>query len=107
MPQRSICMVCRAAVLWTVTESGKRMAVDPEPDEKGNTAVYRDGTGTYRSRRPSEELPRMGWEKLHIPHVATCAARRPAPDQARAQPGPLPPGVLDLAAYRRKARGRS
>lgn len=107
MPQRSICMDCRGAVLWTVTEGGKRLAVDPEPDETGNTAVYRDGTGTYRSRRPSEELPRMGWEKLHIPHVATCPARRRTPAPAPARPGTLPPGVFDLAAYRRRSRGRS
>ncbi|MBT2453316.1 hypothetical protein [Streptomyces sp. ISL-86] len=104
MPRRPICMDCHREVLWTVTDAGKRLAVDPEPDDTGNTAVYRDGLGTYRSRRPSDELPRMAWEKLHIPHVATCPARTRTPTQKR--PAVLPPGVLDLAAYRRKAGGR-
>ncbi|RWZ74902.1 hypothetical protein EQK42_16480 [Streptomyces albidoflavus] len=104
MPQRSICMDCRRDVLWTVTDAGKRLAVDPEPDETGNAAVYRDGTGTRRSRRPSEELPLMAWEKLYVPHVATCPARQRPATQKR--PAVLPPGVLDLAAYRRRAGGR-
>ncbi|MGW6391134.1 hypothetical protein ACWFR1_11655 [Streptomyces sp. NPDC055103] len=97
------CMACHREVLWTVTDAGKRLAVDPEPDETGNAAVYRDGTGTRRSRRPSEELPLMAWEKLYVPHVATCPARRPATPK---RPAVLPPGVLDLAAYRRRAGGR-
>ncbi|WP_434593447.1 hypothetical protein [Streptomyces sp. A5-4] len=102
MPRHAICMDCHREVLWTLTDAGKRLAVDPEPDDTGNSAVYRDGTGTYRSRRPSEELPRMAWEKLHVPHVATCSARRRGPAPAR--PGTPPPGVSDLAAYRRRGR---
>ncbi|MFF0395111.1 hypothetical protein ACFYSJ_04875 [Streptomyces sp. NPDC005248] len=100
----SICADCHREVLWTVTESGKRLAVDPEPDSEGNAAVYRDGVGTTRSRRPSDEMPLMGWERLHVPHVATCWARRAAPAPAR--PDTLPPGVSDLAAYRLKSRRR-
>lgn len=94
------CPQCGSPVLWTVTEAGKRLLVDAEPHPDGNTAVYRDGTGTYRSRRPSDELPLMGWERLHKPHVATCPGRRP-PLPARARPLVLPPGVSDLSAYRR------
>ncbi|MFJ7592475.1 hypothetical protein ACIQZO_34920 [Streptomyces sp. NPDC097617] len=104
MNRRSTCFDCHREVLWTVTDAGKRLAVDPEPDETGNTAVYRDGTGTRRSRRPSEELPLMGWEKLFVPHVATCPARQRQAAQKR--PVALPTGVLDLAAYRRRAGGR-
>ncbi|MFE0766115.1 hypothetical protein [Streptomyces smyrnaeus] len=100
------CPQCGRAVLWTVTEAGKRLLVDADPDPDGNTAVYQDGTGTYRSRRPSADLPVMGWERLHKPHVATCTpATRPAP--GRPAPAVLPAGVADLTAYRRKTRGRS
>jgi hypothetical protein len=102
MRLRALCARCGHEVLWTVTEAGKRQAVDPVPDEAGNTAVYRDGTGTWRSRRPTEELPVMAWERMHIPHVATCKANAPKGKSAE-----LPPGVADLTAYRRKARGRS
>jgi hypothetical protein len=102
MRLRALCARCGVEVLWTVTDAGKRMAVNPVPDEAGNTAVYRDGTGTWRSRRPTEELPAMAWERIHMPHVATCKAAAP-----RKKPAELPPGVTDLTAYRRKAQGRS
>ncbi|WP_433916904.1 hypothetical protein [Streptomyces sp. NBC_01744] len=104
MSRTSICADCRREVLWTVTESGKRLAVDPDPDPTGNAAVYRDGLGAYRSRRPSEDLPLMGYERLHVPHVATCPDRRGTPAPARS--ASLPPGVSDLAAYRLKSRRR-
>lgn len=105
MRRLSICADCRREVLWTVTDAGRRLAVDPDPASEGNTAVYRDGTGTHRSRRPSEELPLMGWERLHRPHVATCPGQRRSP--APAPPGTLPPGVSDLSAYRLNSRRRS
>lgn len=102
----SICDGCRLEVLWTITEGGKRLAVDPTPDPgRGNTAVYRDGTGTRRSRRPTDEMPLMGWERLHVPHIATCGTRQSAPAPTR--PGTLPVGVSDLSAHRRRTRGRS
>ncbi|QKW06998.1 hypothetical protein HUT18_11885 [Streptomyces sp. NA04227] len=98
------CPKCRRLVLWTTTEAGKRLAVDIEPDVEGNTAVYRNGTGTWVSRRPTDELPVMRWERLHKPHVATCPG--PMPRHGRPVPPVLPPGVADMSAYRRKARGR-
>ncbi|WP_432041456.1 hypothetical protein [Streptomyces cadmiisoli] len=93
---RATCHDCRRPVLWTTTEAGKRLAVDPTPDPKGNAAVWRDGTGTLRSRRPTDELPLCGWERLHLPHVATCPTR--------VQQLALPAGVTSLAAHRRKKR---
>lgn len=102
MRQLSICADCRREVLWTITEAGKRLAVDPAPDPAGNAAVYRDGTGTHRSRRPSDDLPLMGWERLHVPHVATCDGCRPDQQMTRCL------GVIDLREYRlqRDERGR-
>ncbi|MEU2265021.1 hypothetical protein ABZ568_00905 [Streptomyces olindensis] len=76
MRSPSHCQACRAPIRWTVTDRGKRLAVDAEPHPDGNTAVYRDGRGTWLSRRPTTELPIAPWEKLHKPHVATCAARQ-------------------------------
>ncbi|MFE7525229.1 hypothetical protein ACFU7Y_05860 [Kitasatospora sp. NPDC057542] len=60
---------------WTITAASARLAVDANPSALGNTAVYRDGTGTIRSRRPNAELPLLPYERLHLPHAATCIAR--------------------------------
>ncbi|WP_219512830.1 hypothetical protein [Nonomuraea ceibae] len=60
-----------------MTEHGRRMPVDAEPHPDGNQAVYRDGTGRWRSRslsgrdaRPPEHL-----ESTYKPHVAACPRR--------------------------------
>ncbi len=98
MKQLAPCRDCRRPVLWTTTEAGKRLAVDPEPNPAGNAAVWRDGTSAVRSRRPSVELPLNGWERLYMPHVATCPTH--------AQQLALPASVTSLAAHRRKRRPR-
>ncbi|MBA0053486.1 hypothetical protein E0L36_22180 [Streptomyces sp. AJS327] len=95
------CPQCGEPVVWTVTDAGRRLAVNKEPDDDGNTAAYRDGTGTWRSRRPTDELPVARWEKLYMPHVATCEAQV---QRRQRRPAVLPPGVADMSAYRRRAR---
>ncbi|OEV09252.1 hypothetical protein AN218_22585 [Streptomyces nanshensis] len=89
------CADCRQRVIFTRTEKGKTLAVDPTPDRKGNTAIRRDGLGAYVSRRPSKDLPLWGDERLHMPHPATCEA------QQRARATPLA-GVVVLDEYRRR-----
>ncbi|MGW3445615.1 hypothetical protein [Streptomyces sp. NPDC001076] len=76
MPTPSHCGLCGAAIRWTITEGRKRLAVDAEPHPDGNTAVSRDGRGTWLSRWPTEELPAAPYEKLHKPHVATCEGQQ-------------------------------
>lgn len=94
--RRARCRACRAAVLVTLTESGRRLLVDPEPEpERGNTALHRDHLGVLRSRRITAERPVMPWERVYVPHPATCPDRNGPP----AQPA-LPEGVASLAAYR-------
>ncbi|MFJ6540579.1 hypothetical protein ACIQMP_08025 [Streptomyces sp. NPDC091385] len=93
-----ICPTCRRAVIWTRTEAGKQLPVDPTPDADGNTAVRRDGTTAWISRRITAERPLWGPEKQHKPHFATCGAQTVLP---------LPPGVARLADRRNRNRGRS
>ncbi|MCK2214261.1 hypothetical protein MF672_010730 [Actinomadura sp. ATCC 31491] len=71
---------CGELVLWTITEHGRRMAVDAEPHELGNQAVFRTGPGGWRSRSlDGADAPRLApWEHRYKPHVATCTAPRPA-----------------------------
>ncbi|MFE9906451.1 hypothetical protein [Streptomyces achromogenes] len=92
------CRDCRSPILWTITEAGNRLAVNPDPDPAGNTAIWRDGTGAWRSRRPTPDLPITGWERLHKPHIATCPTRT--------QQLTLPAGVTNLAEHRRRRSRR-
>lgn len=82
----------------TTTEVGKHLLINPEPDpERGNTAVYRDHLDVLRSRRITAELPAMPWEKVFLPHPATCT--EPKTEQLT-----LPDGVTSLTAYRHNRR---
>lgn len=76
---------CGKRVRVTRSEAGVKFPVNLVPDPKGNTAVWRDVAGVLRSRRVTEELPLAPWEKLMMPHVATCKppARRPPPRPPR------------------------
>ncbi|WP_030847462.1 hypothetical protein [Streptomyces griseus] len=95
-PPAAHCPDCRKPIRWTRTEAGRNLAVDPDPHPEGNAAVWRDGTGALRSRRPTADLPLTGWERLHLPHIATCPARQ---EQTAL---PLPAGVTRLSDHRRK-----
>ncbi len=85
LPTRGLarCRRCGTSVHWTITAAGARLAVDQGPSALGNTAIYRDGTGTIRSRRPTADLPLLPYERLHLPHAATCIARSPESNPSR------------------------
>lgn len=101
------CPACHRPVLFTSTQpgattpGGKRLAVDRQPDPAGNTAVRRDGTGRYVSRRVTEARPLLGYERLHMPHPATC------PNQQQTQlPLQLPKNVVRLDPRRARPSRR-
>ncbi|MFC8276278.1 hypothetical protein ACFUJR_27855 [Streptomyces sp. NPDC057271] len=74
----SSCSGCGGRIRWTVTATGRRQAVNADPDEAGNLAVYADGTGRLRSRGLTTERPaleHLEWRAM--PHAATCT--RPVP----------------------------
>ncbi|MCX5285972.1 hypothetical protein [Streptomyces sp. NBC_00198] len=95
------CPDCSEAVLWTRTQpgattaGGKQMPVSRRPDPAGNTAVRRDGTTAWISRRVTDAQPLMGYERLHMPHQATCRAHQ------HQLPLELPAGVARLDDRRR------
>lgn len=69
---------CGQIVRKTKTEAGNLLLVNVSPDRDGNTAVWRDVHGVLRSRRVSKDRPLLPYEKLMMPHPATCSgpARR-------------------------------
>lgn len=101
-PPTRPCQHCAEPIVFAITAAGRRQPLNPDPDPAGNVAVLRDATGTLRARVPSPDLPLMGYERLHMPHAATCTRtrRRPA-----ASPS-LPAGVVDLATYRTRRKAR-
>lgn len=110
---RTPCSRCARPIIWTITDAGRRQAVDPTPDERGNTVVHRDATSTIRSRRPSDDAPRMPWDHLYIPHAATCGQQAPTTTQQEAAgdpvtdaPAPQLPPVASFASYRAR-KGQS
>lgn len=90
---------CGGPILWTVTSTGNRLPVDPEPNPAGNVAVYRDHTKTLRSRVVSAERPLETFERPAMPHFATCP-------RLQRQAKPDPPGVVSLSAARDRKRRR-
>ncbi|WP_431897859.1 J domain-containing protein [Nonomuraea sp. bgisy101] len=88
---------CGQPIRWTMTKAGKAFAVDPDPHPEGNTAVMRDAGGTLRSRRVTAELPLLPYERLMMPHAATC---RPQRTRASQEPPPHPPRSPRLAQPR-------
>lgn len=72
------CPSCHGRIRWAVTAAGKRQPVNADPDEKGNLAVYTDGTGTFKARvltKDRPDLEHLEWRAM--PHVATCAGPKP------------------------------
>ncbi|REE62161.1 hypothetical protein BX257_4774 [Streptomyces sp. 3212.3] len=67
------CPSCHARIRWTITVNAKRQPINADPDAAGNLAVYRDGTGTLRSRVLTTERPTLEHAEWRaMPHVATC-----------------------------------
>lgn len=93
---------CRRTVLVTWTERGRRLAVDPAPDPAGNVAVYRDGTGRWKSRSLSgrDAMQVLAHERIFMPHVATSPSCHPAP------PAATLPGLATFATRTRTRTAR-
>ncbi|MCZ7414289.1 hypothetical protein [Streptomyces sp. WMMC897] len=76
----ALCPSCGARIRWTVTDRGKRLPVDADPDTTGtgNRAVHRTTAGGLRSRAITADRPSLeGSEWLAMPHFATCKAPPP------------------------------
>ena len=95
------CRRCQKPVLPARTERGKWIALDPKPDPKGNQAAWEDSDGTWKTRQlsPASDPP-WGFEKVHMPHVATCK-----PQEAVVPARPLPPNVTPIGAARSRRDG--
>lgn len=65
------CRSCGAAIVWTLTEAGRRMPVDVEPSDDGTLRLeeFQDGSGViYAFVVRGNASPR----ELYRSHFATC-----------------------------------
>jgi hypothetical protein len=92
------CSRCPASIVFGITEAGRSMPIDVEPDIAGNVAVHVDGAGHVRARVVTKDLPVQPWERLHLPHFATCGGLARPPAQRSGNVVPL---------YRKRAARRA
>jgi len=63
----SFCQSCGAHIVWAITEGGKKMPVDSEPDPDGNLLLWTQGQ-EWRTKVIQGE-----WDgPRYRPHFATC-----------------------------------
>jgi len=105
------CRSCGKTILFAIVTNrqGKppsRMPLDPSPDPGGNVASYRDATGTRVGRVLGKNGKALGFERLYMPHFATCEKRATRPGGINPPPSSLPPGVTSLNTWRRTRKPR-
>lgn len=70
------CRSCRAPILWSKTEGGKRMPLDPEPVDGGNVALgvpnRYDAEGNVIATVLGPLEIEAADEPLYVTHFATC-----------------------------------
>lgn len=71
----STCRRCHAPIEWAITLLGKRMPLDagePADPERANVARWIDGDGVIRARALARGERPAAYERLAMPHFATC-----------------------------------
>ena len=68
----SRCSSCGAKIRWAVTDSGRRMPINPDPDELGNLYVWRSVDGGLRACSVFAQGGFPSGAKRAMSHFATC-----------------------------------
>jgi hypothetical protein len=97
------CRTCQRPVIGARTEARNRwIALDPDPDAKGNQAAFQDSDGTWKTRQLAKDDKPWDWETVFMPHVATCK-----PQEAAVVPiKPLPQNVTPITDARSLRSGK-
>jgi hypothetical protein len=100
---RGTCRDCHERVIFARTEALKWQALNPEPNPAGNVHAYEVGPGNWLARSVGPGTPAVPPDFLMMPHAATCAGKRAAPEAAVPS---LPAGVVSLAGFRARRAER-
>lgn len=90
--RKSECRYCQQPVVFARTARGKMMPLDVTPNPNGNVACYRDVSGQMVGHVVSETDLALPFERLYMPHFATCK-QLPKPDK----PSPPPANVVPIS----------
>lgn len=68
------CARCGDSIMWAITERGRRMPLDPEPNPRGNVSlvITREGLRAQVVSLVSAD----NQEGLYMPHFATCGSAK-------------------------------
>lgn len=67
------CSGCAAPIWFAVTTANRKlMPLDARPNPEGNVAVHQDVTRTYLARVLGKNRTPDSFEKLYMPHFASC-----------------------------------
>lgn len=69
------CHDCNAEIRWLLTKNNKRLAVDPDANDKGNVVVDRIDLGGNEHCRVLGRNENTTLARL-MPHIASCSARK-------------------------------
>lgn len=67
---------CARTILWAKTELARPMPLDPEPNEAGNVAAYKNHAGNWYARVLRKDEQPYPYEARYMPHFATCTAAK-------------------------------
>ena len=100
--RQSTCRACSKPVVFATVGNKEgllpsSMPLNPDPDPDGNVAVYRDAAGRLVGRVVGKGGGHLGYERLMMPHFATCDKR------GEEFHGDVTPGVTSIDDWR-KAR---
>ena len=69
MSSKLICRSCGAAIMWAITDKGRRIPLDVKPVENGNIALVDRGVLLY----PLAQYVKPNTSVLrHVSHFSTC-----------------------------------
>ena len=71
-PRTEPCKSCGAKMIWTVTEKGRNMPIDPLPVLNGNIDLTKREDDTYLAKYKKADPEKTGY----VSHFATCPNSR-------------------------------
>lgn len=83
----SPCTRCGRQIGWVITDTGRRMPIDPEPDPTGNVICNYEA-GVLRGHVLTKGEPRPSGVAF-LPHFATCGVTKKAAPATAPAPEPV------------------